>query len=57
MNSVFQRIAPHLSTPRKTEISWESMRAKAYQFEESDKQRVLKMLESLSRWISELDPQ
>lgn len=57
MNSVFQRIAPHLSTPRKTDISWESMRAKAYQFEESDKQRVLKMLESVTRWISELEVQ
>jgi len=57
MNSVFQRIAPHLSTRRKKDISWESMRAKAYQFEESDKQRVLKMLESVSRWISELEVQ
>lgn len=55
MNSVFQQIAPHLSTPRKKDISWESMRSKAYQFEESDKERVLKMLESVSRWITELD--
>ena len=55
MNSVFQQIAPHLSTPRKKDISWESMRTKAYQFEESDKERVLKILESVSRWIIELD--
>lgn len=57
MNSVFQRIAPYLSTPRKKDVSWESMRSKAYQFEESDKQRVLNMLDSVSRWISELDAQ
>lgn len=57
MNSVFQRIAPYLSTPRKKDISWESMRSKAYQFEESDKQRVLTILDSVSRWISELDAQ
>ncbi|MCF0075642.1 hypothetical protein LZD49_34540 [Dyadobacter sp. CY261] len=55
MNSVFQQIVPHLSTPRKKDISWESMRAKAYQFEESDKQRVLEMLDLLTRWISEHD--
>ena len=53
MNSVFQRIAPHLSTPRKKDISWESMRTKAYQFEESDKQRVLEVLGLVSRWVSE----
>lgn len=53
MNSVFQQIAPHLSTPRKKDISWESMRTKAYQFEESDKQRVLDVLRLVSGWISE----
>lgn len=53
MNSVFQRIAPHLSTPRKKDISWESMRTKAYQFEESDKQRVLEVLRLVSHWVSE----
>lgn len=53
MNSVFERIAPHLSTPRKKDISWESMRTKAYQFEESDKQRVLEVLRQVSSWVSE----
>jgi len=53
LNNVFQQIAPHLSTPRKRDISWESMRTKAYQFEESDKQRVLQVLELVTRWVSE----
>ncbi|OJV15210.1 MAG: hypothetical protein BGO21_29845 [Dyadobacter sp. 50-39] len=53
LNSVFEHIAPHLSTPRKQEISWESMRSKAYQFEASDKERVLKILDSVAKWIKE----
>lgn len=55
LNSVFQQIAPYLSTPRKRDISWESMRSKAYQFEASDKERVLKMLDSVTRWIHEYE--
>lgn len=56
LNSVFQHIAPYLSTPRKKDISWESMRTKAYQFEESDRQQVLRVLEKVRVWISEDQP-
>lgn len=53
MNTVFERIVPFLSTPRKTEISWDSMRSKSYSFEEKDKQTVIKLLESVITWIKE----
>ena len=53
MNAVFSQIVPFLSTPRKTEISWDSMRSKSYSFEEKDKQTVIKLLESVITWIKE----
>ena len=53
MNAVFERIVPFLSTPRKAEISWDSMRSKSYSFEEKDKQTVIKLLESVIVWIKE----
>ncbi len=53
MSRVFESIVPFLSTPRKAEISWESMRSKSYAFEEKDKQTVIKMLESVINWIKE----
>lgn len=53
MNAVFERIVPFLSTPRKAEISWDSMRSKSYGFEEKDKQTVIKILESVITWIKE----
>lgn len=53
MNAVFERVVPFLSTPRKTEISWDSMRSKSYSFEEKDKQTVIKLLESIILWIKE----
>jgi hypothetical protein len=53
MNTVFERIVPFLSTPRKAEISWDSMRSKSYSFEEKDKQTVIRLLESVIVWIKE----
>jgi hypothetical protein len=53
LNAVFQSIAPFLSTPRKAEISWDSMRSKSYAFEEKDKLTVIKTLESVITWIKE----
>ncbi|MCF0055093.1 hypothetical protein [Dyadobacter sp. CY356] len=53
MNAVFESIVPFLSTPRKQEISWDSMRSKSYSFEEKDKQTVIKLLESIITWIKE----
>ncbi|TDE18052.1 hypothetical protein [Dyadobacter psychrotolerans] len=53
MNAVFEAIVPFLSTPRKAEISWDSMRSKSYSFEEKDKQTVIKLLESVITWIKE----
>ncbi|SEI46205.1 hypothetical protein SAMN04487995_0927 [Dyadobacter koreensis] len=53
MNAVFQSIAPFLSTPRKADLSWDSMRSKSYAFEEKDKLTVIKVLESVITWIKE----
>ena len=55
MNAVFQSITPFLSTPRTEQISWDSMRSKSYATEERDKEAVVKMLESVIRWIDETD--
>lgn len=53
LNTVIQTIAPYLSTPRKEEISQESMRNKSYAFEEGDKTVVIRMLEGMINWIKE----
>jgi len=53
MNQVFESIVPYLSTTRKQQISWESMRSKAYNFEENDKKVVIGALESIIAWIRE----
>jgi len=53
LNTVIQTIAPYLSTPRKEDISQESMRNKSYAFEEGDKAVVIKMLEGMVNWIKE----
>ncbi|WAC13269.1 hypothetical protein [Dyadobacter pollutisoli] len=53
LNAVFESITPFLSTPRKPEISWESMRSKSYTFEEKDKQTVIKILQTVIDWINE----
>ena len=53
MNQVFESIVPYLSTTRKQQISWESMRSKAYNFEENDKKVVIGALESIIAWVRE----
>jgi hypothetical protein len=53
LNTVIQTIAPYLSTPRKEDISQESMRNKSYAFEEGDKAVVIRMLEGMVNWIKE----
>ncbi|TKT85995.1 hypothetical protein [Dyadobacter frigoris] len=50
---VFESIVPFLSTPRAPQLSAESLRNKSYNFEERDKQVVIKMLESMIEWIRE----
>lgn len=53
LNTVIQTIAPYLSTPRREDISQESMRNKSYAFEEGDKAVVIRMLEGMVNWIKE----
>ncbi|MBE9462127.1 hypothetical protein ACFP1I_12890 [Dyadobacter subterraneus] len=53
MNAVFHAIAPFLSTVRRQHISWESMRSKAYTFEERDKVIAIQTLESVIKWLKE----
>lgn len=53
LNAVIQTIAPFLSTPRKEDISQESMRNKSYAFEDGDKQVVIRVLESMISWIKQ----
>ncbi len=53
LNAVVQTIAPYLSTPRKEDISQESMRNKSYAFEEGDKAVVIRILEGMVNWIKE----
>ena len=54
LNAVMQSLAPFLSTPRKEDISYESMRNKAYSFEQGDKQVVISTLEKMIASIKEL---
>ncbi|GGN06472.1 hypothetical protein GCM10010967_47170 [Dyadobacter beijingensis] len=53
LNAVIQTIAPYLSTPRKEDLSQESMRNKSYAFEQADKAIVIRMLEGMINWIKE----
>ncbi|SDF61741.1 hypothetical protein SAMN04487996_111288 [Dyadobacter soli] len=53
LNSFIQSVAPYLSTPRKEEISYESLRNKAYTFEAGDKEVVIGTLERMITWIRE----
>jgi hypothetical protein len=52
---VFESIVPFLSTPRVQQLSADSIRNKSYNFEERDKQVVIKMLESMIEWITEYE--
>jgi len=53
LNQVYQSITPYLSTIRKQDISWESMRNKSYAVEQRDKEVLIKTLESIIEWIKE----
>jgi hypothetical protein len=53
LNLVFQSIAPYLSTPRKEEISWKSMRSKSSGFEQSDREVVITTLQNIISWVRE----
>ncbi len=47
MNEVFKTIVPHLSTPYKENLSYDSMRSKSYVAEERDKKTAIETLEKL----------
>lgn len=47
MNEVFKTIVPHLSTPYKENLSYDSMRSKSYAAEERDKEIAIETLEKL----------
>ncbi len=51
LSQVFKSIVPYLSTPNKTELSWDSMRSNSYHPEESDKEAAIAALEKLIRKI------
>lgn len=53
LNLIFQSIAPYLSTPRKEEISWKSMRSKSSGFEQSDREVVITTLQNIISWVRE----
>lgn len=45
VSQAFRLLAPHLSTQKRKDISWDSMRRKAYEVEDSDRKVVVAMLE------------
>lgn len=47
MNEVFKTIVPHLSTPYKENLSYDSMRSKSYAAEERDKKIAIETLEKI----------
>ncbi|MFH7012392.1 hypothetical protein ACHRV5_10995 [Flavobacterium sp. FlaQc-52] len=53
MNQVFKTIVPYLSTPNKTDLSYDAMRSKAYVAEERDKEIAIKTLEKMIDRIKE----
>jgi hypothetical protein len=53
LNAIIQSLAPYLSTAVKTDISWQSMRSKAYSLEENDRKIVISTLQSMIKWIEE----
>lgn len=53
MNQVFKTIVPFLSTPNKTDLSYDSMRSKAYVAEERDKEVAIETLERMIKRIKE----
>jgi hypothetical protein len=53
MNQVFKTIVPYLSTPNKTNLSYDAMRSKAYVAEERDKEIAIDALEKMIDRIKE----
>lgn len=53
MNQVFKTIVPHLSTPYKEHLSYDSMRSKSYAAEERDKKTAIETLEKIIEKIRE----
>ncbi len=53
LSSVFKNIAPHLSSPYQEEISYDSMRSKAYSAELRDKEIAIQSLQQLIDKIKE----
>ena len=51
MNQVFKTIVPFLSTPSKVDLSYDSMRSKAYVAEERDKELAINALECIIKKI------
>lgn len=51
MNLVFQTIVPHLSTPLKKDLSYQSMRSKSYNAEDRDKEIAILTLEKIIKKI------
>lgn len=54
LSLIFKTVSPYLSTPQRQSISWDSMRSKAYQAEERDKQTVLATLDSLKKFVEKM---
>ncbi|KAA5548112.1 hypothetical protein [Adhaeribacter rhizoryzae] len=53
LNAVFKQIVPYLSTLSRENISFDSMRSKAYTVEEKDKEIVIKTLQQMVNKIKE----
>lgn len=51
MSQVFKTIVPHLSTPFKRDLSYQSVRSKSYNAEERDKEIAIQTLEKIIKKI------
>lgn len=53
LNEVFRSIVPHLSTPHKENLSYDSMRSKSYSIETKDKEIAIETLQKMIEKIKE----
>lgn len=53
LNAMFKTIVPHLSTPHKENLSYDSVRSKSYVAEERDKEKAIEALENIIERINE----
>jgi hypothetical protein len=53
LNAVYKAIVPHLSTQKRENLSWESMRVKSYTGEDRDKKIAIATLEEMIKKIRE----